>query len=173
MKKYGTIILLGAIIAIVFLFFFRKENNTSYLYDRWVVAHIVYEGKELFNNDLEKNGFVVPMRDGALIEISKKDITYVPYKREITFLPDGTIKVTEREKPTTIKSKIFKRNDSLFIKMEHPSKDELNGEFFINKKEEEYRYVPPYPAKEIRLILTNKQTSIYLWKLEGDVEFHY
>lgn len=56
--------------------------------------------------------------------------------------------------------------------MQHPSKKEFNGEFFIHK-EEEYKYVSYHPAKEIRLILTNKQTSIYLWKLEGNVEFYY
>lgn len=91
MKKYIHIILLGIIIIIGSLFFFQKKGDT-YLYDRWVVAHIVYEGKELFNNDLEKNGFVIPMRDGALIEISKRNILYVPHKTETIFMPDGQLK---------------------------------------------------------------------------------
>lgn len=174
MKKYRTIILLGAIIIAIFcLFFFRKESDTSYLYDKWVVAHIVHNGKELFNNDLEKNGFVIPKHEGALIEISKKEITYVPYKRKIIFMPDGTIKVSEREKMTIIESKVFTRNDSLFIKMQHPSKEEFNEEFFIDKKGEEYRYDPPYPVKEIRIVLTNKKTSIYLWKIETKNNFIY
>lgn len=172
MKKYRTIILICVVILVFFLFF-RKKNNASYLYDKWVVAHIVHNGKELFNNDLEKNGFVVPMRDGALMVVSKRNIDYIPYKTEVTFLSDETIKVTEREKPTTINSKIFKRNDSLFIKMKHDSKEELNGEFFIDKKEVVYRYVPPYPAKEIRIVLTNKKTSIYLWKIETKNNFIY
>lgn len=154
MKKSNLIFIIFILGILLTIIIYKKNKcaNTD-LYGKWQVCHIIYGGREILENDIKNKGYNVDYDNTGTLYISV-DGTTTFYKRDIT-----------GHNSIRIEASFIKSKEQCFFKMQSDF-NEINGSYHIIEEGFTHVYIDSYPYKEIRFILKNDLTTIYLKKYE-------